>query len=75
MVSFIIIVLGFIKETLCFIKETLNFRRICRQNLDQMRYKTKWIEAGEIDIDLIPSTAFSYVLRDPETKSTGPGSR
>ena len=64
-----------IKETLCFIKETSNFRRTCHENLDQMRYKTLLIEAGEIDIDLIPSTAFSYVLRDPETKSTGPESR
>ena len=63
-----------IKETLCFVKETSNFRRICHENLDQMRYKTLLIEAGEIDIDLIPSTAFSYVLKGLETKSTGPES-
>ena len=63
-----------IQETLCFIKETSNFRRISHENRDQMRSKTKWFEARELRIDLIPSPTFSSVLKGLETKSTGPES-
>ena len=57
-----------------FTTENALFWRICRQNLDETRYKTLLIEEMKIDMDLIPSPTFSYVLRGLETKSTGPES-